>query len=169
MQSTGTIITLGLILLLSTCRKQEPHSPVPEIAFKAFYLKDSTDPLGNSGLLGSLVFSFIDGDGDLGFNPEDTVLVGDTLGFNLFFTLWYMDHGVLTVAGEDDVKTPLSYRIPYLDRGRSDQVLSGEIQVDFFYLLFPFDTIAYDFYIMDRAGNQSNTESTPLIVLNIPQ
>ncbi|NOY35955.1 MAG: hypothetical protein GXO83_00080 [Chlorobi bacterium] len=161
-------IVLTISLLAGACRKTVIHSPVPEISFKAFYLKDSIDPLGNQGVVGSLVFSFIDGDGDLGLNPKDSVNPGDTSGFNLFFTLYYMDMGTLVKANEDEVKTPLNYRIPYLEPGKTDIELSGEIQVDFFYLIFPYDTISYDFYIVDRAGNQSNIESTPLIVLNIP-
>lgn len=160
-------LLLGIVFV-SACRKQVTHSPIPEIAFQSFSLKDSTDPLGNKGLLGSLTFSFIDGDGDLGFNPEDTLTTGDSLGFNLFLTLYHTENGQLVQADEEEVKTPLKYRIPFLEKSRSDDVLSGEIQVDFFYLLFPFDTIAYDFYIVDRAGNQSNTESTPLIVLDVP-
>jgi hypothetical protein len=164
----GYILVTGLILgvLAGSCRPKDTHSVIPEISFKSFYVHDSVDPLGNIGTVGSLVFSFIDGDGDIGFNENDTTSVVDTTDFNLFFTLYYLDQGFLEKVGDEDIQTPLEYRIPYLEKGKTDNVLSGEIQVDFFYLLFPYDTIAYDFFLIDRAGHQSNIESTPLIVLD---
>jgi hypothetical protein len=44
---------------------------------------------------------------------------------------------------------------------RNGQAVKGEISVEIQYILLPpFDTMKYEFYIMDRAGNKSNIEST---------
>jgi hypothetical protein len=42
-----------------------------------------------------------------------------------------------------------------------DKTIKGEIKLQVYYFVIPsFDTIRYDFYIVDRAGNKSNVEST---------
>ncbi len=152
--------------VFSSCRKTQTYPEIPEIEYKSFLFRDTTDLLGNKGLVGNLVFSFVDGDGDIGLKqPPDSIDPGDPGYSNLFFTLFDMQDGILVEIGDDELKFPLNYRIPYLEPRGMDKSLTGEIEVEFTYLLFEFDTIKYDFYITDRAGNVSNTESTPIFIL----
>lgn len=153
-------------LVLSSCRKTETYPEIPEIEYKSFFFRDTIDELGNEGLVGRLTFSFVDGDGDIGLKqPPDTINPGDPEYSNLFFTMFDLQNGILVEIGEDELEFPLYYRIPYLEPQRMDNSLTGEVEVEFTYLLFSYDTIKYEFYITDRAGHESNIESTPLFIL----
>ena len=69
----------------------------------------------------------------------------------------------------DDVLYPSDYRIPYMERLGQNKLLKGTIAVSFLYLFYDVsdnDTLIYDFFIKDRAGNISNTESTTEISLS---
>ena len=155
-----------LSLVISSCRKTETHSEIPEIEYMSFFFTDTIDPLGNYGLIGKLIFSFVDGDGDIGLKqPPDSIDSGDPEYSNLFFTMFDVQNGILVEIGDDELEFPLHYRIPYLEPQRMDKSLTGEIEVVFTYLFFNYDTIKYDFYITDRAGHESNTESTPTFIL----
>ena len=155
-----------LSLILSSCRKVETYPEIPEIEYLSFFIRDTIDELGNEGLVGKLVFSFVDGDGDIGLKqPPDTVDPSDPEYSNLFFTMFDIQNGIPVEIGDDELEFPLNYRIPYLEPQRMDQSITGEVEVEFTYLLFDYDTISYDFYITDRAGNESNTESTPAFIL----
>jgi len=71
------------------------------------------------------------------------------------------------VADNDPLK-PSPYRIPYMERLGQNKILKGTISVTFLYLFYsPTDTIRYDFYIKDRALNESNVASTSEIVLSV--
>lgn len=155
-----------LSFVLFSCRKTVTYPEIPEIEYLGFSLRDTTDLLGNIGLVGKLVFSFVDGDGDIGLKqPPDSVDPGDPEYSNLFFTMFDVQNGILVEIGDDELEFPLYYRIPYLKPQGMDKSLTGEIEVEFTYLLFEYDTITYDFHITDRAGNVSNTESTPIFIL----
>ncbi len=68
----------------------------------------------------------------------------------------------------DDIYYPLTdtlkYQIRYnekLDREGKNKTIKGEISLMIYYFITPVhDTIRYDFYILDRAGNKSNTATT---------
>jgi len=160
---------VGLFVLLTmlffTCRPTVYYSEIPEIHYESFTLHDTTDLLGNPGFAGILTFSFVDGDGDIGLKQSDTLNPGDSSYSNLFFTLFTMNKGNLVEVDSSELAFPLNYRIPFLDPVGKDLTLKGDIQAEFMYVAFQYDTILYRFYLTDRAGHQSNTESTPLFVL----
>lgn len=159
---SGIIAAIFLICILS-CQKIESISEIPHIEYKSFTLKDTIDILGNPGKIGELVFRFEDGDGDIGLVEPDSIYQ-DTINYNLFFTLFEKIDGSLVEVDEDELETPLNYRIPYIEVKGQNKTLKGEIKVEFYYLLQLYDTIKYDFYLLDRAQHESNTESTPEIV-----
>lgn len=157
------LIITGLLSGLS-CQKIESLSEIPFISFKSFILKDTVDALGNEGKIGELIFAFKDGDGDIGLTQPDS-LSSDSTNFNLFFTLYYKTNGEFTEVSGDDLETPLNYRTPYIEREGQNKSLTGEIKVDFIYLLFEYDTIKYSFFLVDRAMHKSNVETTPEIIM----
>jgi len=161
------VVTLVTVIVFSSCRKQQTFPIIPKIEYMSFTLRDTVDKLGNEVLIGRLTFSFVDGDGDIGLRqPQDSsIQEGDPEYSNLFFTLFDMQNGILTEIPEDYFYPPLNYRIPYLEPQGMNKSLEGEVEVEFTYLLFEFDTIKYDFYITDRAGHESNTESTPIFII----
>jgi len=145
------------ILLYTACEPLEKVSEVPEIQFKSFSLFE-IDTLDVRIKAGELVFNFIDGNADIGIiegrNDEDTLN---------FFLLPYqkIDGGYDSI---DATTYGRSYGIlndEKMVRIGQNKTIKGEIKLQIFYFLDPpYDTIRYDFYILDRAGNKSNVEST---------
>ena len=166
MKSFSKILIITIIVLLSglSCQKIESLPEIPSISFKSFILKDTTDALGNEGKIGELTFDFEDGDGDIGLTQPDS-LSADSTNFNLFFTMFDKIDGEFIEVPENDLEAPLNYRIPYIEKEGQNKALKGEIQVDFIYLLFEYDTFKYTFFIVDRALHKSNVETTPEIAL----
>ena len=138
------------IIIFASCEPLEKVSDVPEIHFKSYssFLVDTLDVIIPAG---ELVLTFIDGDSDIG-------LQDDALNF---FLLPYQK-----LDGEYDSIDAETYGRKYtigydehLDR--SGSTIRGEIKLQIYYFISPpFDTIRYDFYIVDNAGHKSNVEST---------
>jgi hypothetical protein len=152
--------TFSLILIsflvYTSCEKLENASKVPEVTFKSFTLYQTLNDLGQLSLEGELVFDFVDGDANIG------ILDTGSNERNLFLLPYQkLDSEYDSIDAERYGK---SYRIldnEGLHREGKYTTIKGEIRVKIPYLLEPpFDTIRYDFYIVDREGNKSNVEST---------
>lgn len=162
MKFIQNIFLFVLIIFLAGCPEIEVIPEIPEIEFLSFTLSEDVDELQNIILAGELVFSFQDGDGDIGLQEPDTITPGDTTVFNLFFTMFHKTGGEYIELGEDDLGAPLYYRIPYIEpREGQNKIVRGEVNIRFEYPIIKYDTIRYDFYITDRALHKSNIESTP--------
>ncbi len=161
------VIVLFSIFALDSCGKIETLPPEPKIEYTSFTVFDTTDLLGNQIKGGKLKFYFEDGDGDLGLDVPDENAETDTI--NLFVTLFRVNNGQVSPAPVNDPFAPTGFRIPYMERTGQNKILKGDISVIFFYLFYTQeDTIRYDFYIKDRAGNSSNTVATSLIPVYFP-
>jgi hypothetical protein len=159
------VIFLTGLLALNACTKVQQLPATPSVKFTSFTVFDTTDILGNLGKGGRLKFYFEDGDGNLGL-PEPTGENEDTT--NLFLVLYRKVNGEMVQVPDNDPLKPSPYRIPYMVRMGTNQILKGTISVTFVYLFWsPADTIKYDFYIKDRLDNLSNTESTSEIILSV--
>lgn len=154
------IIFLVLIALAPlSCKKIRQLPPEPVISFTGFSMFDSTDILGNTHKAGVLEFYFEDGDGDVGLEqPLQGSTNTDTT--NLTFFLYEKENGLFTEPSDT-----LGYRIPYIERIGQNQILQGTIQITFLYIGYTeSDTLFYEFFIEDRAGNTSNTSESCEIV-----
>ena len=145
------------------CKKPDIFSEIPVIEYKDFSINDTifTDELGNEIIKGTLIFSFQDGDGDIGSDPG---LLDSNSTDNLFI---YRYKYINDEIQKDSV--PILFQIPYVpEPDGQNRTLKGEIEVemDFYMNLLPTDTLQLEFYLFDRAKNQSNTEITPLIVMD---
>jgi hypothetical protein len=142
-------------LALSTCEPIEKVSDVPEIKFKSFTLFDK-DTLTFQIKVGEMIFSFIDGNADFGVqqNSEDTL--------NLFLTPFHKVNREYVPLNVDTFGRKYAVmNDPALVRIGQNKTVKGEIKLQIYYFVIPpFDTIRYDFYIVDRAGNKSNVAST---------
>ena len=161
MRFKNYIIILAFFSIFSfSCGKIEQLPIVPHIEFRNFTVFDTLDILGNQSKGARLLFYFEDGDGDIGLNPPEGDASDTT---NLFLSLYKKINGVMTPTLSVG---PSRYRIPYMERLGQNKILKGTIQVSFVYSFTnPGDTIMYDFFIKDRAGNESNTVTTCEIVL----
>jgi hypothetical protein len=159
---------MGLtILSFLGCERIEKVSPIPDIKYKDFDVQLGKDSLGNELYVIQVVFSFIDGDGDIGL-----FLTGDPNqdSTNLFF-ITYQKTPEAEYLPTDDEQDTLVYVIAYddaMERVGQNKTLKGEIFIDHIYYFLPdYDTIRYEFYMYDRARNQSNIETTEDIGLTL--
>jgi hypothetical protein len=158
------ILVISVLLFLNSCRKIEHLPDIPRIEFTSFQIFDTTDILGNMAKGGRLKFYFEDGDGDLGLNAPGSYSAYTT---NLFFTLYRKTGGSIVQAPDNDPLRPSSYRIPFMERKGVNTILKGTISVTFLYLFYnQTDTIQYEFFLKDRALNESNVESTSEIIVS---
>lgn len=154
---TTSIYTLLLVavFMVQSCEPLENVSDVPEIHFLSFSEPYYFESGGVPSYAADLSFSFIDGDSDIGVirsSGTDTV--------NLVFIPFQKAGGLY-----DSVDAELygqKFTIKNDERlDRDGRTVKGEITVQILYFLKPpFDTLRYDFYLLDRAGNKSNVETT---------
>jgi hypothetical protein len=157
-------LVLVSIIILASCQKIQHAPAIPSIEFTSFTVFDTLDPLGNNSKGGRLKFKFEDGDGDLGLNSP-TVKTPDST--NLYLSLYRKIGGTMVpVPGFDPLLPYAAYRIPYMERLGQNKILKGTISVTMIYQSYTAgDTIKYDFYITDRALNESNIVSTNEIII----
>jgi hypothetical protein len=158
-QKVKILFLLSAVMGLGGCIKKDKFSKVPEIKFKEFILYQD--------LTGDLTFTFTDGDGDIGFNQEDTLDPFHRGGehYYNFFMEYYVkvDNEFVKL----DPLIPYFYRLPYLKPEGKNKTLQGTITVrDItpFPVTLPYDTVKFVFYMEDRSFNKSNTQMTPEII-----
>ena len=155
--ATYLILLILGSMLMPSCKPEEEYPDAPTVSFKGFYFTD-TVLLGNTVKQGTLIFSFTDGDGDIGF---DTVQPRQN---TIFMTKHKLVNNVLT---QMDLLVDLNYFVERIYKDDKKQAVSGDIKIEDLneYAMSFGDTIMYKFYIVDRAGNKSNTDSTGLIII----
>ena len=158
----------------SSCQPIQSYSEIPEIHFKKLVFIDSIDNpiLGNPVKYAILTFSFIDGDGDLGVKPDEKDQNGNYRpggGLSRIHYTWYQklaDESYEPFRFESSVVSQSS-EIPYnrvMDKTEAqNKTLKGTIRAALNTPTKPqgVDIMRVEFYIVDRAGNESNKELTP--------
>ena len=136
-------------VILNSCEEIRSYPDTPEISFKEFRYKDTV-----------LVFSFADGDGDVGLNSADTLSPynkGNQYYFNLFLTIFHQNNGKFAPL---ELKDSTFYRIPRVPDPKpedQDQVRRGDIELKMSFLPTWPDTFALRFYMVDRSLHHSDT------------
>jgi len=163
------------ILMLLSCTKPQHYSPIPLITFDKVILKDTIEKVGSTYdtvKLVKIVFKVIDGDGDIGLKPEETeikYLYRDSLWNNNYFSSRYRFENGFPIEVQDTLAPPF-YRIPYVVLIGQNKTLKASISIDITYPYYAtglqFDTVMYEFFIVDRDLNKSNVEFTPKIPLD---
>jgi hypothetical protein len=174
-------IKLSLILIIVggvvsfSCRRLEEFPPEPSIKYTDFEkIFNSTDSIYDKGIL---KFTFTDGDGDMGLAKGDTFPpfnFGSKYYYNLIIDFWEVQNGKETkvdltsynaITQQYDTIS-LSARIPPLTPTGNNKSISGDIYDTLFMYNYTssFDTLFFEFSIIDRALHESNLERTPYIV-----
>lgn len=161
-----SFLTILLFLLLQACNSIDTYSEIPRIEYIGTEVSYEYEDEQISRKNVQLQFSVVDGDGDIGLTEADTISPFDSISSNFFSEIYVRDNN-RWVSGTELGFLATSYRIPYIGEDY-ETVVKAEIQIDFSYAasLFPYDSIVYSFYIIDRALNQSNIDSTGVIVFN---
>ncbi len=170
-----TIIRLAILLftvsvILFSCMEKQNYPDVPQLEFLNF--TKLIHPAGYDSL-GILLLSYTDGDGDLGLPAVDDTSI------NFFVSYLRMENGVLkpvTVlnpsTGEYDTIN-FNNRFYELAPDGYTGWIKGEIEDTINPLYDPqstnsIDTVKFEAYLVDRAGNKSNVVVTPLIPVRNP-
>lgn len=151
------------LFVLAGCVNAPKYSDVPEIEFIGFTnLVMDQAPLNSDTTV--LSIKFTDGDGDIGFGPDDT-------GENIFI----IDNRTNEVFDR--------FRAPAIPPEGANNGVSGEINMVILNtccvfppqdsipncqspLQYPTNDLTFTIYLEDRAGNRSNEIVTPAITLN---
>ena len=159
-------LTLFLsIAMMIACTKPPDYSDTPEIQFVGFSKSVLKQGFSRNDDFTQMIVSFTDGDGDLG---------GDTIS-----TVYFDD---LRTPGEDF----LEFGAPLIPEQGTGNGISGEFIIllpttccihpdpdlaqdgcnaDFAGTGITRDTVIYEVYILDRAGNKSNVIKTDPLIL----
>lgn len=170
------LFLLATMLLGLTCKKKEVYPPIPSIEYKTATFYRNAEGVDT---LIVLVFSFKDGDGDLGLDGTDTlppynaVLDANGKNTNSYYYNLYIDYLEQINGTFQHVTLPFStdtlrylYRFENITPEGRHKAIRGDIEIKISPSPFPnpSDTVMYRFYIYDRALNKSNeAESVPLI------
>ncbi len=153
---TFSLLALLTTLVFSGCKDENTYPATPVIEFVSLTKYESVSQLDSL----ELVFSFTDGNGDVGTPDIDTV------NRDVFVKFFEMKNGVFVEF--TDLAAPLEYKIPFLFPRGNNSSLVGEIKINVEYnYIQPNDTIRYELYMKDRARNKSNTITTSTIVTNV--
>ena len=150
-------VLIALLLLsvigFATCIRPPDYPIIPNIGFLRMSKNTMKQGDGSSDSL-RLVLSFEDGDGDIGSNDSINVFLYDS---------------------RQPTGTPEIARMPFVPEQGAKNGISGEISL----LVYTtcclptcnspqnkaVDSLFFDVFIKDRAGNKSNVVRTPLIAL----
>jgi len=154
-------LLLLLVFIFTSCRDFDEYSEIPKIEFVSldFYQTVRDE---NQMKIASLTFNLYDGDSDIGVDYTDTTV-------NFFTEVLVMKNGEFINAEEAGI-VDNNYKMPQIPEDDRDINFEAEVTVDieYFSALMPYDTLKYQFYIVDYAGNKSNIEESTIAILNQP-
>lgn len=141
------------------CNKLETYDDRPIITESSYSLLQN-----DAGVDTSLVlkFTFTDGDGNVGLSTNDTIAPYDA---NVMIDYYEKIDGVFTkiiIPGTTDTLN-FNSRIKAFGSGNPTKA-EVEVKVNISVVLA--DTVKFDYYILDKDLNKSNTVTTGTIVLN---
>ena len=140
------IVPLLSVFLFSSCEKEE-ESTAPSIAFKS--ISPTSLQIGKDNF--TITFSYLDNDGDLGENSADVK--------NMFVT--DNRNGVI-----------YQFRIPQLSPTGSKISIQGDLNIDMPNVGITdgqtSESVTFDVYVKDRAGNQSNIITSSAVTVTAP-
>lgn len=155
---------LLLLILLMGCFKKEEYSSVPQIEYVSFQI------LGDSA---RLTFSFQDGEGDIGLEPNQTnppYDINSKYHYNLYLEYFEKKDQAGWQPGLDLSGNPIVFRnrLRPIYEGKPKSI-KGTIEYTIepiFYnqLSTDNDTIKYRIQLIDRALNESNWIETETII-----
>ncbi len=147
------IILISIVFL--KCEKAETYSEIPEIKYIGFNVIDGDGEYTIAN--GILTFSFIDGNGDIGFLENSDSISTNNIE-DILLKEYYIENGeYIEVKGGP-------FHLPHFEEGLYRKHIKGIIDIYLPRTLLSSDTAYYEFYILDRAGHISNMEITPEII-----
>jgi hypothetical protein len=145
------LIFFALICVTVSCKKEANRDPVPSITFTG--ISDTVIAAGSSSFI-HVRFNFTDGDADLGVDAASG------------------EFDIYTIDSRDAAEVGYYFPFELPDLRQEDKPMTGSCVLSLegaFIALRPDhptrDTVRYEVYIKDRAGNESNHITTPPIYI----
>ena len=163
-----SLLLLTIIgLLANACSKDVayPLTPVlsnPQFTIDKIAANDSTA----TQTIVKLTCSFTDGDGDIGLTSADTLPPNNV---NFFIDYYEKIDGAFSkVTAANSITDTVNFnsRVPLLNSDGSKKSISGDISIDINVTASSSDTIAFQYYLVDRALNKSNSLNSGPIILS---
>lgn len=163
MKILRSVLYIAILFITCSCHEWETYSEIPHIEFVEYQLLIDADSVPQKGVI---VFSFTDGDGDIGLEETETEPPYD---YNLFIDYLELHDGVWKhYVNEMGDTVNFNSRIPVITPAGDDKNISGTIYDTVSLNKYsPVDTFKYIIYIKDRALNVSNSIETPPILINL--
>lgn len=160
-------LLFGMMMLgLTSCFKRVEYPNRPDVEYISHELYNIPDSIVTLEPIGAVTIGFTDGDGDLGLDENELsgpFALGEPYYYNLFVRYFEKENGVFQeVFGLDS--SVYHVRFENLTPQGKDKTLEGEMEVGIFDTFTGRDTVRYEFFIVDRALQHSDTVSTPEIV-----
>lgn len=163
------------VSLLFGCKGKEIYPEVPEITFKSAYFNDKDSSI-------VLTIGYRDGDGDIGFNPEDTLAPYNNIpngpngsNTNRFYDNVWIDYYeykqghyyIATIPNAPGDTVRKDVRVGNLTPEGAHKAIRGEIRIEMSKLKYDnsSDTIKLKARLVDRALHVSNEIESPDIYL----
>lgn len=160
-------IAITVVLFAVSCRKPDQYSDIPTLTFKS--LSFSTDSFGSR--LFTLVATFTDGDGDIGYNQGDFSDPNSPYHSDYVIAIQRLKNGIWTDTLRhhylpntfDTIYSTfqIAWRLPYLTPDGNNKGLKGDIEQTADLPLGLNDTIRFRAFLYDRALHKSNTITVP--------
>ncbi len=149
LQATKIGISVFILLLIVGCERDKDFPDTPVLTIREFTKTSDATAVWRLG--------FTDGDGDVGVRENSL----DTSNFIV---------SIFSIKnGQDSALSALNYRVPIVENIRTIKGIEGEIRFDIdgldFIKAVNIDSIYYQGYLQDRAGNNSNIVLSPRIGL----
>lgn len=164
------ILLVPVFFTFVSCLERIEFPPEPMIKLNGFAKIIDSTGYDNRGII---EIYYEDGDGDIGLTQADTLPPYD---YNFIIRYYekkdsrfeevFLTFYNTTTQQYDTIN--LNARIPLLTPTGKNKSIKGIIQ-DTIYInnySSPYDTVRFDVYILDRALHQSNTVSTPEILID---
>ncbi len=167
-----SFILISGLVIFSACPNPQKYSEIPAIEFKQVILFDTIDDitLQNPVKAYKLRFGLIDGDGDIGLHETDTIGYDtDTAYVNNFLSIFSEIKNGDTIVVDSLYR--YSYRIPYIQPQGQNKTLIADIYIDFTFAYdrynnLKYDSVMFEFFVIDTALNKSNIVKTPVLFLD---
>jgi len=154
-----------VVIILSSCKKEEKFSEVPYITFVDFVKIPNSHGYDEQA---RLTIHFQDGDGDLGLNDNELNAPFDTS--SIYYYNFFIDY-YKKIDGEYqllELPSTTNSRFPRLSDKASESI-EGDISINIFINTYDwsttYDTMKLECHIVDRALHESNTITVPEFVV----
>lgn len=156
---------MGLLIVFASCKKEKAFSDIPFLEYRGFEIFPDADTTANRPLL-LHKFYFTDGDGDVG----DRESLGNDQclpeNYDILYKYYRKINGqFIEEVPLDTCKNFYSNSFPDLTPTGTNKALEGIITNPFDFVIHT-DSVKFEYTLIDRSGNKSNTVVIPAQVIN---